>query len=108
MRMLPQPLMSVAVMILIVSASASASDGFSFKPAAGFVPTADVAIAIAVAIWGPIYGKEHIEHEKPFHARLVDGVWIVSGSLPPGQVGGVAEARIAQLDGRVLGVIHGQ
>jgi hypothetical protein len=108
MRTLPSLLMPAGAMVLAVSASAFASESPSFKPGAGFVPTADVAIAIAVAVLGPIYGKDSIEHETPFHARLVDGVWIVSGSLRPGQVGGVAEARIAQLDGRVLGVVHGK
>jgi hypothetical protein len=106
--MLPQVLISVGLVVSIVPAAAVASDAPSFKPAAGFVPTADVAIAIAVAIWGPIYGEERIEKEKPFQARLVDGVWYVSGSLPSGYVGGVAEARIAQVDGRILAVIHGQ
>ena len=108
MRMLPQLLMSVGLIASVVSTSAIADENATYRPAAGFVPTADVAIAIAVAIWGPIYGKEQIEHEKPFHAGLVNGVWLVSGTLPPGHVGGVAEARIAQADGRVLGVIHGQ
>jgi NTF2 fold immunity protein len=106
--MLPQLLMSVGLSVSIAPVPAVAGDTPSFKPVAGFVPTADVAIAIAVAIWGPIYGKERIEREMPFHARLVDGIWFVSGSLQPGYVGGVAEAQIAQLDGRVLGVLHGK
>ena len=80
----------------------------TYKPADGFVPTADVAIAIAVAIWGPIYGADQIAHERPYHAKLINGVWWVSGSLPPGWLGGVAEARIQKADGRVLGVIHGK
>ena len=106
--MLPSLLMPAGFTFLVVSLSTIASDDLSVKPAAGFVPTADVAIAIAVAVMGPIYGMDNIEHETPFHARLIDGVWIVSGSLRPGQVGGVAEARIAQVDGRVLGVLHGK
>jgi hypothetical protein len=106
--MLSSLLMPAGITFLVVSLSATAGDVASFKPATGFVPTADVAIAIAVAVLGPIYGKDDIEHETPFHARLIAGVWIVSGSLRPGQVGGVAEARIAQVDGRVLGVLHGK
>lgn len=81
----------------------------TYKPPQGFVPNENVAIAIAVAIWGPIYGADQIAQEKPYHAKLVNGVWWVSGSLPRGwSVGGVAEARIQKVDGRILGVIHGQ
>ncbi len=60
-------------------------------PVAAFVPTADVAIAIAVAVWGPIYGADQIAQEKPYHAVLKDGVWFISSSLPRGHIGGVAE-----------------
>lgn len=80
----------------------------TYKPPQGFVPNGNVAIAIALAIWGPIYGADQIAHEKPYHAKLINGVWWVSGSLPPGSLGGVAEARIQKVDGRVLGVIHGK
>ena len=77
-------------------------------PRAGYVPTADAATAIAVAVWIPRYGAKTIAREKPYVAELKDGVWIVHGSLPPGAIGGVAEARISAADGRILGVTHGQ
>ena len=83
--------------------------GFGFKPKEGFVPTKDVAIKIAVAVWEPIYGVERIPSEKPYHARLTKGTWIVTGSLPQKITkGGVAEARISKDDGTILGVIHGK
>ena len=85
-----------------------ADQTFGVHPARGFVPTADVAIAIAVAVWSPIYGADHIAGEKPYVAVLHDGVWLVTGSLPKDSIGGVAEARIAQSDGRILSVTHGQ
>jgi len=53
--------------------------GLSFaadsKPKAGFVPDEKTAIAIAVAVWTPIYGEKNIQKEKPFKAVLKDGVW---------------------------------
>ncbi len=98
--------------IYVVSAALAGKTALAgqpmYKPAEGFVPTEDVAIVIAVAIWAPIYGVDRIAHEKPYHAKLISGVWWVSGSLPPGSLGGVAEARIQKTDGRVLGVIHGK
>lgn len=79
-----------------------------FFPKEGFVPDEETAIRIAEAVWIPIYGEEQINSEKPFKAVLVDDTWIVTGSLPEGYVGGVAEARISKTDGRILGVIHGE
>jgi hypothetical protein len=64
-----------------------------------------LALSFAVAVWIPIYGKKQIEEEKPYKATLKDGVWTVTGSLPEGWVGGIAEARISQKDGCILGVV---
>ncbi len=73
------------------------------------MPNEETAIKIAVAVWEPIYGAEHIANEKPYHARLTNGVWIVEGSLPKGaEIGGVAEAQITKENGKILNVIHGQ
>jgi hypothetical protein len=78
----------------------------NYKPKNGYVPDAETAIAVAVAIWNPIYGKKQIEEEKPFKASLSNGVWTVEGSLPEGYVGGVAIAEISKDDCKVLRVIH--
>jgi|HubBroStandDraft_4_1064222.scaffolds.fasta_scaffold397298_2 hypothetical protein len=91
-----------------VTLPAYADDPFLYQPKEGFVPTAEVAIAIAIAVWTPIYGADQISREKPYHAELLKGVWYVSGSLAPNTFGGVAEAQISKHDGRVLGVIHGK
>ena len=81
----------------------------SYQPKGGFVPDAETAIAIAQAVWGPIYGRENIAREKPFKATLHNGVWRVEGSLPKEyNYGGVAIAEISKKDGRILGVIHGK
>lgn len=49
-----------------------------------------------------------IQDERPFNATLKDEVWTVTGSLPDGMAGGVAEVRVLKRDGRILGVSHGQ
>jgi hypothetical protein len=106
----------------IVSAAPAQSGGapHTFVPKKGYVPDNQTAINIAVAIWTPIYGKEQIAREKPYHARRRGNVWIVTGSLsqkmptthtgvsPNRPVGGVAIAEIAQIDGRVLRISHGK
>ena len=82
----------------------------TYAPAVGFVPTADVAKKIAEAVWAPIYGKEHIEEEKPFQAVLTNNeVWVVQGSLPKRfDMGGTAYIEINKRDGRILKVTHGK
>ncbi|MBU1105339.1 MAG: YbbC/YhhH family protein [Candidatus Riflebacteria bacterium] len=108
--------MRIIVTVCIVFAMAALlvgaeSEGkHNYKPKEGYVPDAETAIAIAVAVWKPIYGKDKIENEKPYQAILASGVWTVESSLP-GQgrmVGGVAVAEIAKDDGRILRVSHGK
>ncbi len=85
-----------------------ASTQSNYKPKDGYVSDKETAIAIAVAVWNPIYGKQKIESEKPYHANLKNGVWTVTGSLPKGAHGGTAVAEISKDDGRILRVIHGK
>jgi hypothetical protein len=81
----------------------------SVKRAEGFVPDEKTAIAIAIAVWSPIYGEEKVQKEKPFKAVLKDGVWYVDGTLPAEySKGGVVEAEISKADARILRISHGK
>ena len=82
-------------------------DAQSDSEGSGQVPDAAAAVRLAEAAWRPIFGEE-IETQRPFTARLEDSVWVVKGTLPPGRIGGVAMARVARRDGRILSVNHGQ
>lgn len=82
------------------------SIGRGYIPKNGFVPDAVTAIKIAMAVLIPIYGEQTIESEHPFTATLSKEVWTIAGSVPKGQVGGVAEIRISKTSGRVLRVVH--
>lgn len=77
-------------------------------PSAGFIPDAETAIRIAVAIWEPIYGRKQIESQKPYQASLKNGIWTVEGSLPKGMLGGVVIAEIHKSDGKIIRVSHGK
>jgi hypothetical protein len=80
----------------------------SYVPPSGFVPDSATAVAIAVAVWIPIYGRDQIRTEAPYGAQLKADRWVVTGSLPPNTIGGVALAEIAKSDGRILRVSHGR
>ena len=95
-------------LILTVGLALAAETEHNFKPKDGFVPDEKTAIAIAVAVWSPIYGEDKIQGEKPFKATLKNGVWRVEGTLPNGYAGGVAVAEISKEDARILRVSHGQ
>jgi NTF2 fold immunity protein len=98
----------VLALICGISVVLAAEPKHSYMPAGGYVPDATTAIKIAVAVWEPIYGRDHIAQKKPFHATLKNGIWTVEGSLPKGWLGGVPEAEIAQKDGRILRISHGR
>jgi hypothetical protein len=98
----------MAALLLNITQLRATSELPSVGRSFGHVPDAASAVRIAVAVWEPIYGKQHIASERPFHVTLRDGVWHVRGSLRRGWIGGVAEADIRQSDGKVLHIIHGR
>ena len=79
-----------------------------YRPKDGFVPDQETAVKIAEAILTPIYGPKQVQAEKPFVASLKREVWTVTGHLPEGADGGVAEVRISKLTGQILSVNHGK
>ncbi len=84
----------------------------SIPPASGFVPDEKTAIEVGVAIMTPIFGKEHLQKERPFVATLRGDTWTVHGSLPKARrsgeivVGGTATIELSKTDGHVLQVWH--
>ncbi len=94
----------VALAMLLLSPGVYAND--NYIPPDGYVPNAETAIKIAVAVWEPIYGAETIAQEKPYHAQLRGKIWRVTSSVRPGWDGGAAEADISKATGQILRVIH--
>jgi len=104
--------------VLLLTTVALCQSAVSYKPPSGFVPDSKTAVAIAEAVLIPVYGKEHIESERPFGATLRQDVWTIAGTLycPDGKggvktedcAGGVAVVKISKNDGRVLYMLHGK
>jgi hypothetical protein len=74
-------------------------------PQEGFVPTAKIAFQIAEPVLNNIFGKVHIENEKPFSINLENDIWIIKGTLYS-RKGGVAYMEIRKDNGEILKVIH--
>jgi len=92
-----------------------AAQAQSNAPTDGFVPDSTTAVKIAEAVLTPVYGQEKVESERPFEAKLENGVWTVNGTLhcPDGKggitticVGGTAEVKLSKADGRILRMGH--
>jgi hypothetical protein len=106
-----KPHRAICCVVLLLAASKAQSNG----PKDGFVPDSTTAVKIAEAVLTPVYGKKKVEAERPFNAKLENGVWTVNGTLhcPDGKggvttacVGGTAEVKLSKADGRILRMIH--
>ena len=73
----------------------------------GSVENAADARRAAVKVWNEIYGKHHIEGEKPYKVKYdaEHEVWHVRGTLPEGRVGGTAHI-LLEKRGRIIAVWH--
>lgn len=90
------------------AASGPSASGRQLKlPEDGVIPDEITAVAVAQAVFRPVFGQEHTKEFLPYHAEFRDGVWTVYGTLkPPGARGGTPQLRINKRDGRVLEVWH--
>jgi len=76
------------------------------------IPDVQTAIAVAEPILFKIYGKDQILSEKPYNTSLVDGYWMLSGSLPKSNssgtysLGGTFFIILAAKDGRIIKLTH--
>ena len=101
-------MLRTAVVLSLLCVLSQAQSQHKMVPKDGFVPDEGTAIKIAEAVLLPIYGAEQISKEKPFVAKLKNGVWLVSGTLPRDWLGGVAMVEISKADGKILRVTHGK
>jgi hypothetical protein len=92
----------------VINQQSEASESHTSFPKEGYVPNEEAAIKIAVAVWEPIYGSKKIAQEKPYKAKLQNGVWLVTGSLKSGWKGGVAEIEICKTTAQVIRLSHGK
>src|SRR5579864_4089050 len=99
-------LLAAALALANPSASTNGIAAFEWQPPEGFVPDADTARKISEVLIVRFFGEAQADREKPLQATLEDGVWIVTGTMPPNMLGGVAELHISKKDGRILYARH--
>lgn len=71
------------------------------------IPDEETAINIAETYLFKIYGKSTIVRERPYKIRLVNGYWVIIGSLPwYYSKGGTFELIIKSKDGTIMRISH--
>ena len=105
-------LLSITVCKLAIDESNHIKMNFNMEsggvvPENGYVPDEETAIAIAEAVWLPIYGGD-IYTKKPYLTEYdnSEDCWRVIGQLPPDTFGGVPMIKIRKTTGEILYVGH--
>lgn len=98
----------IFLVVLVLGTALGAKDTKIKLPANGVIPDETTAVAVATAIFQPVYGKDYVDKFLPYHAQLEhDHVWVIYGTLrPAGADGGTPQLRINKQDGRVLEIWH--
>ena len=104
----------IFIVLSLLLASSPLCQGRKSKPKS--VADSATAVEIAEAALVPVYGRKHIESERPFTATLNNGVWTVHGTLRCSDgkggtttvycVGGAASVEISQKNRRILRMWH--
>lgn len=66
------------------------------------------AISVAEPILFSSYGKENILKQRPYKIGKVQNYWVIYGSHPKPQIGGIFEIIINSKTGRIVKVTHGE
>lgn len=68
----------------------------------------ETAIEIAETYLFKTYGRDLIINERPYKIGLINGYWVIVGSLPKLTIGGYFEIVINSKNGAVIGIAHGK
>lgn len=66
------------------------------------------AVATVEPLLFKTYGKDEIINEKPYEVYLIDGYWVLSGTMPDDIYGGTFLIVFSAKDGRVIELTHGK
>lgn len=108
-KVVPMRLRRAICCFVILIAAAQAQ---SYVPKDGFVPDSATAVKIAEAVLIPAYGRDEVEGGGAYEVTFENGIWTVGWTLdcPEAKattcVGGTAEVKLREADGRILKVIH--
>lgn len=70
------------------------------------VPDESTAEVLAEAILFKVYGEDVIADERPYEIHLVDGYWVIRGTLSTGTDGGTFEIIINSMNAQVVKINH--
>ena len=82
------------------------SDSTARRPPSLLIPDEKTATGVAEAVLFKVYGEEEIKDERPYETFLIDGYWVIRGTIPLGYDGGGFEIIMDSKDGRVIHLTH--
>jgi hypothetical protein len=68
----------------------------------------ETAIQVSEAMLFKIYSKDNITSQRPYEVNLIDGYWILNGTLPKNMLGGTFLIIIKATNGQVIKLTHGK
>lgn len=72
------------------------------------ISDSQTAVDIAESILFKIYGKKNITKQRPYNVNLIDGYYIINGTLPKFSFGGTFLIIISSKDGKIIKLTHGK
>lgn len=83
------------------------TERYSSTRSLGAVNTADEAMVKAEELWRKVYGEFSAER-KPYSVKYdaENEAWLVEGTLPNGNLGGVPHVIIEKTEGKILALWH--
>lgn len=72
------------------------------------IKTQETAIKYAETVLFEIYRQKNIEKQKPYEVYLIDGYWIIGGTLPKGMLGGTFLIIVNSKNGQIIKLTHGK
>jgi len=71
------------------------------------LPDAQSAAIVGYSVLSAAYGEENLNKQLPLRVGQAEGVWVVTGTIPAGAVGGVARVELRSRNAEVLDLTHG-
>lgn len=70
------------------------------------IDSKETAVKFAEVILFKVYGEKTIRKERPYEIHLIDGYWVINGTIAEGSRGGGFEIILDSKDGRVIRLVH--
>jgi len=72
------------------------------------IPDKKTAISVSESVLFNIYGRENIINQRPYEIYLIDGYWVIMGTIEKGWLGGTFQIIINAETSEIILIGHGE